>query len=318
MKFECLSAGVLVVDHLCSPIERMPIAGELVMADALPLSIGGCAANVSANLARLGVLVGAVGCIGNDALGTFALDSLRTAGVDTSGVRRLDQVATSATLIINIAGEDRRFIHNAGANALFSVDYLPLELVLQSRVLYIGGYLLMPALEQTTALVELFRKARAANVRTVLDVVVPGPGDHWPKFVEVLRETDVFLPNTDEARLITGLDDPLAQAEKFHDAGARTVVITQGDQGTLLMEPGRRVRAGVYPTKYVGGTGAGDAFDAGFIAGMLLGEDNAGCLRWGSALGASCVRSISATESVFDREQALDFMRKHELRIEEF
>jgi sugar/nucleoside kinase (ribokinase family) len=68
----------------------------------------------------------------------------------------------------------------------------------------------------------------------------------------------------------------------------------------------------------VGGTGAGDAFDAGYIAGLLAGEDPYGCLRWGSALGASCVRAIGATESVFTRTEAETFMRKQHLEITPF
>jgi sugar/nucleoside kinase (ribokinase family) len=183
-------------------------------------------------------------------------------------------------------------------------------------VLYVGGYLLMPPLEGSDGLAAVFRAARAAGVTTVLDVVVPGPGEHWHKIKDALAETDVFLPNTDEAAIITGDADPLGQAARFRDAGARTVVITQGDHGTLLVSDGLCVLAGTYPTQFVGGTGAGDAFDAGYIAGLLAGEDPIGCLKWGSALGASCVRSISATESVFARLEAIEFMRRHELPIE--
>jgi sugar/nucleoside kinase (ribokinase family) len=313
---DCLSAGILVVDHLTSPISHLPRAGELIMADELPLSIGGNAANVSINLARLGVRVGAVGCVGRDPFGQFAIDTLKNGGVDIRGVRVLDGVPTAATLIINVKGEDRRFIHAAGANAAMTAEGIPRDLVECCKVFYVGGYLLMPPLEQPGALVELFRQARAAGAKTVLDVVVPGPGDHWHKFAEILTQTDVFLPNADEAELITGLTDPLAQAERFRAAGVRTVVITRGEHGTLLVEEGRRLQAGVYPTTFVGGTGAGDAFDAGFIAGLLAGEDSLGCLRWGSALGASCVRSVSATGSVFNRAEALQFMRQHQLPID--
>ena len=84
------------------------------MADELPLSIGGNAANVSMNLARLGVTVGAVGCVGDDVFGQFAIQTLKAGGVDMRGVSVLSGVATSATLILNVKGEDRRFIHTAG------------------------------------------------------------------------------------------------------------------------------------------------------------------------------------------------------------
>jgi sugar/nucleoside kinase (ribokinase family) len=315
MSLECLSVGILVVDHLCTPIAKLPAAGELVMSDRLPLSIGGCASNTAMDLARVSVKVGIVGCVGRDPFGRFVIETLQAAGAETSGVKELDGVETSGTLIINVKGEDRRFIHCAGANAVMSAADVPMDRVRQSKVLYVGGYLLMPALEGPGGIAEVFRQAQAAGVKTVLDVVVPGPGQHWPKFEQVLKYTDVFLPNDHESAAITGLSDPEAQAEMFCQAGAKTVVITQGERGTLLVSERHRIMASVYPTEFVGGTGSGDAFDAGYIAGMLAGEDEIGCLKWGSALGASCVRSISATESVFTRDEALAFMRKHELKI---
>src|SRR5437773_957136 len=73
-----------------------------------------------------------------------------------------------------------------------------------------------------------------------------------------------------------------------------------------------------YRVPFVGGTGAGDAFDAGYIMGLLRGEGPESCLRWGSALGASCVRAIGATESVFTRGEAEAFMRENELEIKAF
>ncbi len=307
----------MVADHLCDPIEHMPKAGELVLCPRLPLSIGGCASNVAIDLARLGVRVGAVGCVGQDAFGQFILDTLSAAGVEVSGIRMLRDAETSGTLIINVEGEDRRFIHAVGANARLAVTDIPLERAQSAKVLYVGGYLLMPALEGEP-LATLFRAARAAGTKTVLDIVLPGPGDHWPKLESVLAETDVFLPNTDEAAVLTGVADPVRQAERFAAAGAGAVVITCGGEGSVVVAQGERLRAGVHRTEYRGGTGAGDAFDAGFIAGLLAGEDLAGCVRWGSAVGASCVRSVSATDSVFTRAEAEAFMRREPLAVEPF
>jgi len=314
---ECLSVGILVADHLCDPIERLPEAGQLVLCERLPLSIGGCASNAAVDLARLGVSVSVAGCVGRDAFGRFVLDSLQAAGVDVRDVRQLDGVETSGTLILNVRGQDRRFIHAFGANAHLRAEHIPIDRVRAGKVFYVGGYLLMPSLEPD-GLAALFRQARAAGVKTVLDVVLPDPGDHWSKLAGVLAETDVFLPNQDEAASITGHSDPVQQAERFLAAGVRTVVITCGAQGSVLVSDNERLRAPAYPVEYRGGTGSGDAFDAGFIAGMIAGEDAAGCLRWGSAVGASCVRSVSATDSVFTRAEAEAFMREHRLQIERF
>ncbi len=314
---DCLSVGILVADHLCDPIQHFPAAGELVISSHLPLALGGCAANVGIDLTRLGVRTGVVGCVGQDAFGRFIIDELRHADVDVQGIRQRSGAETSGTLIINVQGEDRRFIHCPGANALVRVEDIPRERMLAAKILYVGGYLLMPALEGEP-LAALFREARAAGVLTVLDIVLPGPGDHWDKLASVLPETDVFLPNSDESRLLTGEVDPVRQAERFANAGAGTVVVTCGGEGSVTISGDTRLRAGVHSVEFRGGTGSGDAFDAGFIAGMLQGLCLEDCIRWGTAVGASCVRSISATDSVFTREEANDFLASNPLAVESF
>jgi sugar/nucleoside kinase (ribokinase family) len=312
---DCLCAGILFADVACAPIPRLPKPGELVPTERIQLALGGCASNTAVDLAKLGFRVGVTGCVGDDAFGRVILEALEAAGVDTGGVHRIAGMGSAATMIVNVQGEDRRFISTAGANTRFTVDHIPKEWVAQARVFYVGGYLMMPGLE-TPEMVELFRTARRHGAKTVLDVVLFG-GEHYAEtLARILPETDVFLPNDDESEIITGLKDPLEQAEHFRRMGAKTVVITMGEKGSVLVTDGLRVRAGVYPVEFVGGAGAGDAFDAGFIAGMLLGEDPIGCLRWGSALGASCVRAIGTTESVFNRQEAEEFLRQHTLPVE--
>jgi sugar/nucleoside kinase (ribokinase family) len=315
MSLDCLSVGILVADHLCDPIDHLPKAGELVLAERLSLSIGGCASNVAIDLARLGTRVGVVGCVGRDSFGRFIVETLRAGGADTTDIHELDGIETSGTLIVNVRGEDRRFIHSVGANAHLTTEHVSLDRMRQAKVFYVGGFLLMPAIDPER-LANQFRIARAVGVTTVLDIVLPGPGDHMAQLAPVLAETDVFLPNTDESAVVTGLTDPVKQAEYFLNAGARTVAITCGGEGCVLVSDNLRLRAGVFPVEYRGGTGSGDAFDAGYIVGLVEGLDAIGCLTWGAAIGASCVRSISATESVFSRAEADAYLREHSLSIE--
>jgi sugar/nucleoside kinase (ribokinase family) len=316
VNIDCLCAGILFADYICQPIPHMPEPGELVPTGRIQLALGGCASNAGLDLAKLGIRVGVSGCVGDDAFGQFITQTLTAGNVDTTGVHRLSGIGTASTMVINVTGQDRRFISTPGANTKFTVAHIPPQWVRQAKVFYVGGYLMMPGLE-TDAMVDLFRQARANGTKTVLDVVLFGGDRYWQTLERILPETDVFLPNDDEAAIITGQKDPLAQAERFRDAGAKTVVITQGKNGSLLVTDKLRLHSGVYPTEYVGGTGSGDAFDAGYIAGLLAGEDPAGCLRWGSALGASCVRAIGATESVFTRPEAEAFLRQHKLTMEE-
>ena len=166
-------------------------------------------------------------------------------------------------------------------------------------------------------LASLFAAAQKAGVRTVLDVVVPGPGRYLPHLESVLPHVDVFLPNDHESANITGEHDPLRQAEVFRKLGAGTVVITLGGAGAILANETRRLRSGVYQVPFVDGSGGGDAFDAGYIYGLLSDYSPEDCLRVASALGASCVREIGTTPGVFTRSECEAFMQSQRLEIHE-
>jgi sugar/nucleoside kinase (ribokinase family) len=309
---DVLCAGIIVADHVSSPIDHLPAAGELVLADQLLLTIGGCAANVAVDLGKLGVAASVVGRVGDDVFGRVVTDMLRERGVETSLIRETPGAATSQTLIVNVAGQDRRFIHTFGANARFEAADIPAE---PCRVLYLGGYLVMDRV-RADELRQVFAAARRAGARTVLDVVTPGQGDYLPRLEALLPEVDVFLPNDHEAALILGEADPLRQAERFHELGAKTAIVTQGDRGSVLVTEGLRLRAGAFRVPLVDGSGGGDAFAAGYVAGLLRGLDAAGCLRLASAVGASCVRAIGTTTGVFTRAECDAFLAANDLRVE--
>ncbi|MCS7014927.1 MAG: carbohydrate kinase family protein [Gemmatales bacterium] len=312
---EVVSAGVIVADHVCAPIPRLPNPGELLLAEDMLLTIGGCAANVAVDLAKMHIASVVVGCVGDDPFGTIVRRMLEQYGIDTRGIRLVPRRATSQTMIINVVGQDRRFIHIFGANADFTAEDLRAQVTPQTKVLYLGGYLLMPGLADD-ALAEIFREAQEAGTKVVLDVAVPGPADYLPRLRQVLPYVDVFLPNQDEAELILGERDPVKQAESFHRLGARTAVITLGGEGAVLVSARERYRVGVYPVPFVDGSGGGDAFDAGYIYGLLRGYDALGCLQLASALGASCVRAVGTTPGVFTEQECLEFLRHHQLPVQ--
>jgi sugar/nucleoside kinase (ribokinase family) len=312
---EVLCAGIVVADHVCTPVTHLPAAGELVLAERILLTIGGCAANVAVDLAKLGLTPAVVGRVGGDVFGRVVADMLRDAGVDVSALQLSPGRDTSQTLIVNVSGQDRRYIHTFGANADFRAADIPADRLARCRVLYLGGYLVMPGVGQDD-LAGVFAAARRAGARTVLDVVTPGPADYLPRLERLLPHVDVFLPNDHEAGLITGEKDPLCQAEVFRRLGVGTAIITCGGAGTVLVDGRVRLRASVYPVPFVDGTGGGDAFAAGYVSGMLQGLDAEGCLRVASALGASCVRGVGTTTSVFTRAECEEFVRTQKLRIE--
>ncbi len=315
IKPRCLSAGILFADVGCAPIDHAPVPGELVQTDRVELTLGGCASNVSINLARLEVPTGLCGCVGDDAFSDHILNSLANPLVDVSGVRRIANSGPGCSLIVNVKGEDRRFVSTTGANAQFSIADIPAEWTNEAEILYVGGYLMMERLE-TQETVEYFKQFQARGGKTILDVVLYGNRPYWPALEPLMPYCDYFMPNDDEGRVITGKDDPVEQAKFFVDAGAKACVITCGSEGSIYYSNDDKFRADIFKTDFVGGTGSGDAFDAGFIAALLDGCDPYETMKRASAQGMSCVRDGSATKSVFTKQEAEEFLQGKELKVE--
>ena len=317
----CLCAGILFADVACDPIGRMPAEGELVPTEKIELNLGGCAANVAVDLARLGINVILSGCVGDDALSDFIVRSVARPKIDGTHIQQAAGRCPGTAMHINVQRQDRRFICTTGANDDYALDDTLFQLLAdtnlkQPKVFYLGGFFMLRALE-TDRTVKFLKTAREFGWITLLDVVLYGNRPYWDVLKPLLPYADIFSPNEHEGEIITGESNPADQAKKFLDAGTGAVIITQGEAGTLYFSRAECFRVGVYPTHYVSGSGAGDAFNAGLIAALLEGKDRRDAVRWGCALGASCVRGVSTTGSVFNRSELLEFVGKHDLLFEE-
>ena len=243
----CLSAGILFADVGCAPIDHAPEPGELVATDRIGLSLGGCASNLSINLGRLEVPTGLCGCVGDDAFSDHILNSLANPFVDVSGVRRIPNSGPGCSLIVNVKGQDRRFISTTGANAKFAIEDIPQKWTDAAEILFIGGYLMMERLE-TQETVDYFKAFQAKGGKTILDVVLYGDRPYWPVLEPLMPYCDYFMPNDDEGRAISGIDDPVEQAKFFVDAGAKACVITCGGDGSIYYSNDEKFRAGIFGT----------------------------------------------------------------------
>src|SRR5579862_2286892 len=231
-RYDCFCTGIIVADHVCEPIDHVPQAGELVLTSRTSLSLGGCAANVAVDLVKVGRRTAVAARVGDDFFGRYVASSLEQAGVDSRHLVVCPGEATSCSLIVNVQNEDRRFIHARGANSLLAGTEISPETLRQTRVVYVGGYCLSDQ-PSPANIAALFREARNCGIKTVLDVVIPGRQDYVPFLAPVLPWTDVFLPNNDEAEIITGLHDPVDQAKRFRDMGVTTAIVTCGSRGCV-------------------------------------------------------------------------------------
>jgi len=297
-------AGIVVADVFVPPLTRLPDPGEIVATEDFVVETGGCAANTAIALARLGIGPAVVAKVGDDLFGDFVERELSAAGVAVSGIGRVTGLGTSKTVIVSVSGEDRRYIHTFGANAALSAGDIGAALAPAPEILSIGGYLVLPSLRQDELAAQL-RAARRAGTRTVFDVVAPaGRALTVADVADVLPEVDYFVPNDDEAGALTGESDPRRQAERLLGLGAGTVVVTMGERGVLAMSRDETIELPAPPVDVVEPSGAGDAFAAGLICGLLERRSLRRCLELASVIGASACTRVGCTAGLLTRAEA--------------
>jgi sugar/nucleoside kinase (ribokinase family) len=309
-------AGILVEDTFCGPMTSLPGEGTLLALTDMPVKAGGCAANVAIDLAKQGVSVDIVGCVGRDSAADFLLRTYAAHGVGHSRVVQVDGHGTSRCIILLVKGQDRRYLYVDGANKVFSVKHLSRDWLAQLKVFYLGGLFVLPGFDPD-GLVELLKYCRSKGVLTVVDVVVPQDMQGMAVLERLLPHIDVFVPNDDEARAFTQVANPLDQLRAFEAAGARTVIVTCGSQGLVARSEKKTWRCGTYRMQVVDPSGSGDAFTSGVIRGLLSGWDFPRILRYASAIGASATRAAGTTDSVFSDSEAERFVTDHALAVEE-
>jgi sugar/nucleoside kinase (ribokinase family) len=309
-----LCAGILVADVFASPIPRLPDPGELTTTSGLVMAVGGSAANTAIALRILGQEVSVAGKVGADALGDFVISELRTRGVGTTRIRRTRNYSTSGTVVLNVKGEDRRYLHCIGANAEFRLEDLDLSSLEGAKVLYFGGFLALPSFT-SAHLTKLLMEAKSKGLTTVVDVTMPsdvtvGIGDIAP----TLRYTDYFLPNFEEAAKLTGKANERCAARCLSELNPDcAVVITRGPEGAIARRRGHFMETPRLRMDSVDESGAGDAFAAGLITGVLEDWDLEETLLFAAAVGASSTRALGCCSSVFSFEEAVSFLERQNM-----
>jgi sugar/nucleoside kinase (ribokinase family) len=295
-------AGVSVVDLIGRPIhlKRPPAPGGMQPIDSVTLTTGGNVPNVGIDLAKLGYRVGAVSRVGNDTFGGFLRSRLEMHGIMTGGLV-LDGVRQTSATIVSVDGTgERSFFHARGCMENFRAEDVldHLDIVRRGRVFAFGYYGLLPECDA-----HLGRMFRAVRQKTGIPVLLDTAGVP-PKDPATLRSflpaVDYFIPSYGEGEAMTGETDPAAMMEAFVKAGAQGVVgVKLGKDGCMIRWNGKVRR--IPPRKarkIVDTTGAGDAFIAGFLAGILEGRNPFDAAKLGNAVASSSLGAVGASTAI--------------------
>jgi 5-dehydro-2-deoxygluconokinase len=271
--------------------------------------LGGSSANMAVGLARLGLPVGMIGALGDDALADYLIGFLHGEGVDTRFVRRVAGYNTSLCLT-EVSPPDRFpqvFYRREAADTRVSVGPPELDYVRQARLFVTNGTSLAadPSRQGT---LDALEAARAAGARTVLDVDYRASS--WPSSREAgaqarraLRFADVVIGNEEELDLLTGERDPRGQIAQVLDAGVGLVVRKLGARGVEAHTGEGSSFAAPFAVEVVSTIGAGDGFASGFLYALHRGRPLAECLRQGNAAAAVVVSRVGCSDAMpYERE----------------
>lgn len=325
MKNKILVAGNIIVDYLY-PITGYPERGQLTtIEDGVSKAVGGAVCNVGIDLKRLmpDTDVGALGLVGNDASGEFAIATMKKEGLNTSLVGR--EGATSFTYVMSDTHtNERTFFQYRGANAKFSEESFNWDDI-DCDLIHIAYILLLDELDKEddeygTKMARLLCHAKERGIKTSIDVVSE-TGERFMKLVPpALKYTDYCIINEIEASRSTGIslrdeegiliyDNVKKVLKALFDLGVSEWAVIHSPEGGFGMDKdGNYTECGlVYTPKgfIKGKTGAGDAFCAGVLSAAHRGLSLEYAVKLGNAAATVSLRSAGATDAMETIENAM-------------
>lgn len=302
-----ITFGLHIADVLGRYVTDIPPGQGLGVINEIRITVAGTAAATAVDLAKLGVDVATVGAVGRDALGTFIRQAMTQAGVNTQALKTVEDAQTSASILPIRPDGSRPALHVVGANSCIRVEDLPEEELADAQVLHLGGLCLMDGVDGEPA-AALLKRMRELGVTTTVDCLPRGEDSDYDALLPVLPYMDFFFPSYEDALAIAGADNRQDAVDYFLDRGVGTLVITMGGEGVSISQRGaEEIRLPAYDVNVVDTTGCGDAFSAGFIAGLVDGLSTTLAAEFGLATGSMVATGLGSDAGIVDRDSVSDF-----------
>lgn len=293
-----VGCGALNLDRLFK-VSRITKGDEEVAIEDAQEQPGGSAANTIYALGMLKKEVGFIGSVGSDVEGKMVLDSLRSAGVDTSQIKIKPKTRTGLVIgIVDAKGERSLYIAQ-GANNALEIDDIDLDFIAKSDFLHLTSFVNEGQLEVQKKMVE------SLNERTKLSF---SPGSLYAKLgfdaiSSIINKTHVMFLNEAEAKILTGCDSYEEASENLIEKGCKVTVVTLGEKGCYITNGSQKVHVNAFETDVVDTTGAGDAFCAGFLYGLSQGNDLTECGKIGNFVASRCISKIGARTGLLNQDE---------------
>ena len=291
-QYDILTVGDLCADLVLMGEDLVPGFGqEEKLIDGYALRMGGSCSIFACQAAKLGMRVGIVGVVGDDAFGQIVLDTLEKSGVDISLVKIDPNIETGLSVHLQEPG-DRSILTHLGSIEAAKPEDVSEDVLHSTRHLHIGSYFLLEQMQ--LAFSSMAKEVKRAGGTVSLDTNWD-PEERWGHgLADLLKNVDVFLPNENELQAITKMDNLTDGLRRLKEV-IPVVAVKLGDEGGLVQQGNEVWKAIVPEVRIVDTIGAGDSFDAGFLAGFLGGLPVDGSLAMGCACGTASVTAAGGT-----------------------
>lgn len=299
--------GDINLDIVAHMTDYPPLGGEGIASQCC-LRLGGSAANTALALACCGIETAIIGRVGADPLGMRLLADLCAGGVDVSLVQTDANATTGTVFIVVTPNGERTMFGFRGANVYLDLESVSQLWLRDARHFHLSGYALLESPQREVALWVL-EAARCSGLSISLDagLVTLIQQNHLVR--SLLPNIDLFLPSLDEAELLTGTRDATMAIIQLQERGAKAVALKLGKEGCMIGAEEDIFLAPAFAVEVHDTTGAGDAFNAGLIAGRLYGLGWRTAALWGNALGALVVQAGFSKEAM-TRDAVAAFLRQ--------
>lgn len=307
-RFDLAIAGELNLDLILYGLpEALPLERELLASGAC-LTLGSSSAIVAHNAARLGLTVGFATKVAADPMGTIALERLAESGVNLDRVVYARGEESTGVTVLLTHEHGRNILTYPGTMASMTLKELDLEYLASARHFHLSSVFLQTELRRGMA--TLLRFLRQNGVTVSLDTN-DDPADKWDGVVsDLLPWVNVLLPNEREACRIAGQTN-LSDALAFLSRHVPVVVAKCGREGAIVQAGSERWNVPAVTVTPVDTIGAGDSFNAGFLAAYLKGADLPACARAGTITGALSTLRAGGTEAFRDQSLSQTFLTEH-------
>lgn len=288
-RFDVVGFGALNADKLFK-VNKIASAEEESFVTGFEEACGGSAANTMVGLARLGCKVGFIGKVAEDREGKMLLEDFRGERVDTNGIITAKHGRSGTAMgFVDERGERALYI-DPGVNDTIGFDEINKEYAFQTQFLHLTSFVGEKSFQTQKRLVETLPR----NVKVSLDIGELYARRGLKALEPIMSRTFVMMPNAKELQILTGKVDFERNAEVLLEKGVKTVAVKLGNKGCYVTDGKENCMVERFKVKVVDTTGAGDAFCAGFLYGLISGKNLHECGRIGNFVASRGIMKMGA------------------------